>query len=402
MVTRELIEAAADRIRSSIYESPLMHSKMLSRLTGNSVFLKLENLQMTGAFKERGALNRILTLTDEERRQGVIAASAGNHGQGVAYHATQRGIPAQIWMPRLTPLIKLSATRAYGADVVLHGDNYDEACEAAIERSVQRKAVFIHPFDDDEVIAGQGTIGLELLRQNPALDVIVVPVGGGGLIGGIGCAVKTHNPRIEIVGVQTARLPSMQAALQQQGPVDLPAKSTLADGIAVRRAGQRTLPLVSRYVDRIVTVDEDDIAAAILMLLEGEKTVAEGAGAVALAAVLQAKTGHRGKNIAVLVSGGNLDVNLLARIIEQGMVRDGRRLRLRVLLPDYPGALEGLTAVISKARANIVETSYNRAHYGVSLNEAAIDITMETRGRDHASELLAALTGARYEFNVIE
>jgi threonine dehydratase len=402
MVTRELIEAAADRIRSSIYESPLMHSKMLSRLTGNSVFLKLENLQMTGAFKERGALNRILTLTDEERRQGVIAASAGNHGQGVAYHATQRGIPAQIWMPRQTPLIKLSATRAYGADVVLHGDNYDEACEAAIERSVQRKAVFIHPFDDDEVIAGQGTIGLELLRQNPELDVIVVPVGGGGLIGGIGCAVKAHNPRIEIVGVQTARLPSMQAALQQQGPVDLPAKSTLADGIAVRRAGQRTLPLVSRYVDRIVTVDEDEIAEAILMLLEGEKTVAEGAGAVALAAVLEGKTGHHGKNIAVLVSGGNLDVNLLARIIEQGMVRDGRRLRLRVLLPDYPGALEGLTAVISKARANIVETSYNRAHYGVSLNEAAIDITMETRGRDHASELLAALTGARYEFNVIE
>jgi threonine dehydratase len=402
MVTRELIEAAADRIRSSIYESPLMHSKMLSRLTGNSVFLKLENLQMTGAFKERGALNRILTLTDEERRQGVIAASAGNHGQGVAYHATQRGIPAQIWMPRQTPLIKLSATRAYGADVVLHGDNYDEACEAAIERSVQRKAVFIHPFDDDEVIAGQGTIGLELLRQNPELDVIVVPVGGGGLIGGIGCAVKAHNPRIEIVGVQTARLPSMQAALQRQSPVDLPAKSTLADGIAVRRAGQRTLPLVSRYVDRIVTVDEDEIAEAILMLLEGEKTVAEGAGAVALAAVLEGKTGHHGKNIAVLVSGGNLDVNLLARIIEQGMVRDGRRLRLRVLLPDYPGALEGLTAVISKARANIVETSYNRAHYGVSLNEAAIDITMETRGRDHASELLAALTGARYEFNVIE
>ncbi|MEK7760816.1 MAG: threonine ammonia-lyase [Nitrospirota bacterium] len=371
MVNLESIEAAAARIGASIYESPLMHSKMLSRLTENSVFLKLENLQMTGAFKERGALNRILTLTDEERRQGVIAASAGNHGQGVAYHATERGIPAQIWMPRLTPLIKLSATRAYGADVVLYGDNYDEACAAAIERSLERKAAFIHPFDDDAVIAGQGTIGLELLRQNPALDVIVVPVGGGGLIGGIGCAVKALNPRIEIVGVQTARLPSMQAALQQ-GPVDLPAKSTLADGIAVRRAGQRTLPLVSRYVDQIVTVDEDDIAEAILMLLEGEKTVAEGAGAVALAAVLQGKTGHRGKNIAVLVSGGNLDVNLLARIIEQGMVRDGRRLRLRVLLPDYPGALEGLTAVISKARANIVETSYNRAHYGVSLNEAVI------------------------------
>ncbi len=402
MVTLESIEAAATRIGPSIYESPLVHSKTLSRLSGNAIFLKLENLQMTGSFKERGALNRILTMTDDERRQGVIAASAGNHGQGVAYHATQRSIPVQIWMPRSTPLIKLTATRAYGADIVLHGDNYDEACEAAIERSVQRNAVFIHPFDDDAVIAGQGTVGLELLKQNPALDVILVPVGGGGLIGGVGCAVKERNPAVEVIGVQTSRLPSMHQALQQQHPVDLPAKSTLADGIAVRKAGVRTLPLARKYVDRLVTVEEDEIAEAILMLLEGEKTVAEGAGAVALAAVLQAKTGHRGKNIAVLVSGGNLDVTLLARIIEQGMVRDGRRLRLRVRLPDYPGALEGLASVIAKAQANIMETSYNRAHYGVSLNEATIDITMETRGRDHASDLLATLTSSRYEFSVVE
>jgi threonine dehydratase len=305
-------------------------------------------------------------------------------------------------MPRSTPLIKLTATRAYGADIVLHGDNYDEACEAAMERSVQRKAAFIHPFDDDAVIAGQGTVGLELLKQNPALDVIIVPVGGGGLISGIGCAVKKRNAAVEVIGVQTGRLPSMQTALQQQQPVNLPAKPTLADGIAVRKAGARTLPLIRQYVDRLVTVEEDEIAEAILMLLEGEKTVAEGAGAVALAAVLQAKTGHRGKNIAVLVSGGNLDVTLLARIIEQGMVRDGRRLRLRVRLPDYPGALEGLASVIAKAQANIVETSYNRAHYGVSLNEATIDITMETRGRDHASDLLAALTSSRYAFSVVE
>jgi threonine dehydratase len=402
MVTLESIEAAATRIGPSIYESPLVHSKTLSRLSGNAIFLKLENLQMTGSFKERGALNRILTMTDGERRQGVIAASAGNHGQGVAYHATQRNIPVQIWMPRSTPLIKLTATRAYGADIVLHGDNYDEACEAAMERSVQRKAAFIHPFDDDAVIAGQGTVGLELLKQNPALDVIIVPVGGGGLISGIGCAVKKRNAAVEVIGVQTGRLPSMQTALQQQQPVNLPAKPTLADGIAVRKAGARTLPLIRQYVDRLVTVEEDEIAEAILMLLEGEKTVAEGAGAVALAAVLQAKTGHRGKNIAVLVSGGNLDVTLLARIIEQGMVRDGRRLRLRVRLPDYPGALEGLASVIAKAQANIVETSYNRAHYGVSLNEATIDITMETRGRDHASDLLAALTSSRYAFSVVE
>lgn len=402
MVKLESIQEAATRLGPSIYESPLVHSKTLSRLTGNAIFLKLENLQMTGSFKERGALNRILTMTDNERRRGVIAASAGNHGQGVAYHATQRGIPVQIWMPRSTPLIKLTATRAYGADIVLHGDNYDETCEAAIERSLQRKAVFIHPFDDDAVIAGQGTVGLELLKQNPALDVIVVPVGGGGLIGGVGCAIKEQHASIEVIGVQTGRLPSMQAALQQQQPVDLPAMSTLADGIAVRKAGVRTLPLAYKYVDRLVTVEEDEIAEAILMLLEGEKTVAEGAGAVALAAVLQEKTGHRGKNIAVLVSGGNLDVTLLARIIEQGMVRDGRRLRLRVRLPDYPGALEGLASVIAKAQANIVETSYNRAHYGVSLNEAAIDITMETRGRDHASDLLAALRSSRYEFSIVE
>jgi len=402
MVSRESIEAAATRIGPSIYESPLVHSKTLSRLTGNAIFLKLENLQMTGSFKERGALNRILTMTEDERQRGVIAASAGNHGQGVAYHATQRGIPVQIWMPRSTPLIKLSATRGYGADVVLHGDNYDEACEAAIERSVQRKAVFIHPFDDDAVIAGQGTIGLELLKQNPALDVIIVPVGGGGLIGGVGCAVKGRNSGVEVIGVQTDRLPSMKTALQNQQPVDLPAQSTLADGIAVRKTGTRTLSLARKYVDRIVTVEEDEIAAAILMLLESEKTVAEGAGAVALAAVLQAKTEHRGKNIAVLVSGGNLDVNLLARIIEQGMVRDGRRLRLRVRLPDYPGALEKLVSVIAQAQANIMETLYNRAHYGVSLNEATIDITMETRGRDHATDLLAALTSSRYEFSVVE
>ncbi|MEP6932688.1 MAG: threonine ammonia-lyase [Nitrospirota bacterium] len=402
MLSLECIEAAADRIRPEIYESPLVHSKTLSRLTGNSIYLKLENLQMTGSFKERGALNRILMMTEEEMRRGVIAASAGNHGQGVAYHAARRGIPAQIWMPRSTPLIKLSATRAYGADIVLYGGNYDEACEAAVEQSVQRNVTFVHPFDDDDVIAGQGTLGLEILIQNPALDVIFVPVGGGGLIGGIGCAVKGRNPHVEVVGVQTLRLPSMKAALESDGPVSLPPESTLADGIAVRRAGTRTLPLVRKYVDQIVTVDEDEIAMAILMLLESEKTLAEGAGAIALAAVLQGRTGYRGKNIAVLVSGGNLDVNLLARIIEQGMVRDGRRLRLRVRLPDYPGALEGLTAVIAKAGANIVETSYNRAHYGVSLSEAAIDITMETRGRDHASELLAALTGSRYEFNLVE
>lgn len=398
MVTLESIELATARIRAEIYESPLVHSKALSAMTGNEVYLKLENLQMTGSFKERGALHRILTLTDEERARGVVAASAGNHGQAVAYHATRRGIRAQIWMPRYTPLVKLAATRAYGGDVVLHGNSYDEAYEGA----AAQEATFVHAFDDEAVIAGQGTLGLEMLRQNPELDVIVSSVGGGGLISGVACAAKGKKPSIEVVGVQTAALPSMTAALQSGEPVRLAPGATMADGIAVRKAGRLTVPLVREYVDRVVTVEEGDIATAILYLLEREKMLAEGAGAIGVAAALRGLTGHRGKKIGIIVSGGNLDVNLLSRIIEQGMVRDGRRMRIRVRLPDYPGALEGLARVVAKGNANIVETLHNRAHYGVSLTETAIDLTMETRGREHANELLAVLGDAGYEYIVVE
>ncbi|MBI2689070.1 MAG: threonine ammonia-lyase [Acidobacteria bacterium] len=397
MVNLAAIEAATERIRSEIYLSPLVHSKELSAISGNEIHLKLDNLQMTGSFKERGALHRILTLTGREMARGVVAASAGNHGQAVAYHARRRGIRAQIWMPRYTPLVKLSATRAFGGDVVLHGNSYDEAYEGAAAQD----ATFVHAFDDEAVIAGQGSLGLEMMKQNPELDVIVSAIGGGGLISGVACAAKGRKPGIEVVGVQTSRLPSMAAALEQGGPVTVAAGSTLADGIAVRCAGRLTLPLVKEFVDRVVTVDEADIAAAILYLLEREKTLAEGAGAIGVAAVLLGKTGHRGKKIGVIVSGGNLDVNLLARIIEQGMVRDGRRLRIRVTLPDYPGALERLASAIARANANIVETLHNRAHYGVGLSETAIDITMETRGREHADELLLGLAAAGYEYSVI-
>jgi threonine dehydratase len=396
------IEAAAVRIGHSIRKSPLAYSAALSRLCGNDIYLKLENSQMTGSFKERGALNRILTLSDQERGRGVIAASAGNHGQGVAFHSTLRGIRSEIWMPRSTPLVKVTATRGFGAEVILHGANYDDAYEAALEQCAKQNASFVHAFDDEEVIAGQGTIGLEMLEQEPALDVIVAPIGGGGLIAGIGCAAKALRPHLEVIGVQTSRLPSMKAALLHGKPVAVPAEPTLADGIAVRKAGRLTLPLVRQYVDEILTVDEEEIAAAILVLLEREKNLAEGAGAVALAAVLQGRTGHVGKKIGVVVSGGNLDVNLLARIIERGLVRDGRRLRLRVKLPDYPGALERLASVIAKHNANIVETHHNRAHYGVTLSETAIDLTMETRGRDHAEEVRAALAESQYEFHVVE
>jgi len=390
------IHAAMARIRDSIYLSPCARSEDFSQHTGNSVYLKLDNLQRTGAFKERGALNKLLTLSTEERDRGVIAASAGNHAQGIAYHAGRHGIRAQIVMPLTTPLIKVSATKGYGAEVVLHGANYDEACEEAVRRSETLGMTFIHPFDDEVVMAGQGTMGLEILQQVPDVEAIIAPIGGGGLIAGVGCAVKETNPRIRVIGVQPARLPSMKVALAEGHPVTLSPAATIADGIAVRRAGEKTLPLIQKYVDDIVTVDEEEIANAVLLLLEREKTLAEGAGAAAIAALINHKTSLNGNKVAVLVCGGNIDVSLLSRIMERGLVKDGRLVRLRVHLPDYPGALHRLTGILAQHRANIVETSYDRAYYGVNLGDTAIDITMETRGPDHIAELLSALSASGY------
>ena len=393
------VVAARERVRGAIYNSPCPHSQMLSALTGQQVYLKLENLQMTGSFKERGALNRIAMLTPEQAVRGVIAASAGNHAQGVAYHATKQGIRALIVMPLATPLVKVTATRGFGAEVVLHGANYDEACEEATRLCAAEGMTFIHPFDDAAVMAGQGTIGLELLDQVPQLEAVVVPIGGGGLIGGIACAIKESSPKIRVIGVQTSRLPSMIAARTAGHPVTVEPATTIADGIAVRRAGDVTLPVVERYVDEIVTVDEDEIASAILVLLEREKTLAEGAGAAALAALLQKKTSLNGAHTAVMVCGGNIDVTLLSRIIERGLVQDGRMIRLRIHLLDKPGALAELTLLIAKYRANIVDTLYNRAYYGVNLGDTTIDITMETRGREQVEELLAAMTAGGYRYD---
>ena len=400
MVTLPEIQSALVRIRKSIHVSPCTRSETFSELTGNSVFLKLENRQRTGAYKERGALNKLLSLTANERSQGVIAASAGNHAQAVAYHASKLGIRAKIVMPLATPLIKVSATRGYGGDVVLHGANYDEAFDEALRLSAQDHLTFVHAFDDDAVIAGQGTLGLELLEQYPDLEAVIVPIGGGGLIGGISCALKETNPRIQVIGVQPARLPSVKVALADGKPVTLPSAVTIADGIAVRRAGERTLPLIQKYVDDIVTVEEEEIANAVLLLLEREKVLAEGAGAAALAALVNRRIptikDHAAKKIAIIVSGGNIDVTLLARIIERGLVKDGRLVRLRVHLPDYPGALHRLTGILAQHRANIVETSYDRAYHNVNLGDTAIDITMETRGPDHIAELISALSANGY------
>jgi len=398
-VTLTSIQTARARIGDAIHMSPCHLSHHLSELTGLPIHLKLENLQRTGSFKERGALNKLLTLSESERKRGVIAASAGNHAQGVAFHASARGIRAQIVMPLATPLVKVAATRGYGAEVILHGANYDEACDEAQRRRLDEGRTLIHPFDDPHVIAGQGTIALELLEQVPDIEAVVVPIGGGGLISGIACALKETNPKIRVVGVESDKLPSMLRAREAGGPIAISPEATIADGIAVRRAGDITYPLVSRYVDEIVTVDDEEIASAILMLLEQEKTLAEGAGAASLAAVVQSKTNLRHRRTVVLVCGGNIDVTLLAKIIERGLVKDGRLVRIRVYLQDRPGALLNLTQILARERANIVETHHNRAYYGVSLGETVIDVTLETRGATHITAISHALreTGFRFE-----
>ncbi|HUH02489.1 MAG TPA: threonine ammonia-lyase [Kofleriaceae bacterium] len=398
MITLADIEAAAARIRASIYVSPCAYSETYSRATGLRTYFKLENLQMTGSFKERGALNRLLLLSADERQRGVIAASAGNHAQGVAYHATRLGVHATIVMPETTPLIKVVSTREYGAEVVLHGANYDDACEEAQRLAGDRQLTFVHAFDDDAVIAGQGTIGLEILAQEPEVEVVVVPVGGGGLIGGIGCAIKTLRPSVRIIGVEPAGLPSAQRAMTAGGPVTLAPAVTLADGIAVRRAGERTFPLLQRYVDDLVTVSEEELANAVLLLLEREKTVAEGAGAAALAAVVNGRVSiPLGKRTVMLVSGGNIDVNVLSRIIERGLAKDGRMLRLEVRISDSPGSLHALTGVFAARRANVLDIGHLRAFSGVGLGETVVELTLETRGVDHVQEILQALREAGYE-----
>jgi threonine dehydratase len=396
VVTLDSVQEARKRISGSIYYSPCSHSTHISRVSGQSVWLKLENLQKTGAFKERGALNKILTLSEQERKRGVVAASAGNHAQGVAFHSSLHGISSKIVMPTMTPLVKVNATAEFGAEVVLYGGSYDEAYEEACRLAEREGRVFIHPFDDPVVIAGQGTIALEILEQVPDLEAIVVPVGGGGLISGIACAIKEMRPAVKVVGAQAARMPSMIEALKKHFPCEIPLSPTIADGIAVRRAGQITLALVEKYVDDVVGVEEEEIASGILTLLEREKTLVEGAGAVAVAALLHHKTGLRQERTVAVVSGGNIDVTLLSRIIQRGLVKDGRQVRLQIHLADRPGSLHQLTRLIAAHHANIVELQFDRAYYGVNLGDTLIDVSLEARGPEQIQELLAALAEAGY------
>jgi threonine dehydratase len=394
MVKLQDILAARERIRGAIRPTPCPASDYFTERTGcASVWFKMENLQRTGAFKERGALNKLLTLSAEEKARGVIAASAGNHAQGLAYHARKLGVKATIVMPERTPLIKVSRTRdEYGANVVLHGTNFDESYEEAVRLQKEHNLVFVHPFDDAQVIAGQGTIGLELMEQMPFLDMVIVPIGGGGLISGIACALKETNPRIRVVGVQTAALPSMKASLEAGHVVELPPGATIADGIAVRRPGELTYAMARKYVDELVTVDEEEIANAILVMLEQEKSVVEGAGAVGVAALINNHLpSANDKKVVVLLGGGNIDMNVISRIIERGLVKAGRLVRLEVRLPGRPGMLAGFTSEIAEQRANVVEIHHNRAFSKAGLGEVMVEVTLETTGRPHIQEIMAAL-----------
>ncbi len=391
----ELVEQARRRIADAIYVSPCAHSEYFSRLCGIDACFKLENLQMTGSFKERGALNRILTLSEKERRRGLITASAGNHGQAVAYHAHRLGLAATVVMPLPTPLIKVTNTRNFGADVRLAGETFDDATACARDLEAEHGLTYVHPFDDPQVIAGQGTIGLELMAQEPDLDVVVVPIGGGGVIAGIAAACKAHRPRTRIVGVQTEAVPSMRKSLAAGCPVTVERRHTIADGIAVKRPAELTMALVQELVDDIVTVDEEEIANAVLLLLEREKAVVEGAGAAVLAAVVNGHVpGANGRRTAMVLTGGNIDVTLLSRIIDRGLTKDGRLVRLDVCVKDRPGALAALLDLVGETGANVLETHHERAFTALGLNEVHIELRLETRGVEHAEELIETIVGA--------
>ncbi len=397
MIGIDDIERARARLRGSIYETPCAYSQRLSELSGARCFVKLENLQMTGSFKERGAANLLLQLTPAERGRGVITASAGNHGLAVAFHAARLAIPATIVMPEWAPLIKVTSARRYGAEVILFGANFDEAYERALGLAGEHGSVFVHPFDDERVVAGQGTLGLELLEQQPEMEAVVVPVGGGGLIAGVAVAIKARRPAVRVIGVQADALPAMRRSLEAGQRVRLAPAPTIADGIAVRQAGELGLAVARQHVDEIVTVSEEELANAILLLLEIEKTVVEGAGAAPLAALLNRALGLAGARVVLILSGGNIDVTMLSRIIERGLVKDGRLVRLGVLLLDRPGALARLTALIAEERANILHIEHDRAFSPqAAIGETEVALTLETSGRAQIDTLKSRLEAAGY------
>ncbi len=390
MVTLDDVRAAATRISGAVERTPMLHSRTLSKLTGAEVWLKFENLQFTASFKERGALNRLLALTAAERNRGVIAMSAGNHAQGVAFHAARLGIRTVIVMPSGTPNSKVSATKVHGAEVVLEGDTLADAALHARARQARDGLTFIHPYDDPAIIAGQGTVALEMLEQSPGLDALLVPVGGGGLISGMACAAKALKPAIEVWGVESKAYCAMHQKLAGLS-VEV-GGDTIAEGLAVGDVGELTLAMTRELANGILVVEEEAIERAIVALVEIEKTVAEGAGAAGLAALLEYPDRFAGRQVGIPLCGGNLDSRLLAAVLMRGLVRDGRLVRLRVNLPDVAGSLAKVTTLIGEAGGNIIEVQHQRVFDAASAKSAEVEFMIETRGRDHARAIQDALS----------
>ena len=399
MIEYQDVEAAAIRLQGQLLNTPCVASKTLSEITGAQVFLKFENLQFTASFKERGACNKLAQLSAEQSAKGVIAMSAGNHAQGVAYHAQRLGLRAVIVMPRFTPGVKVERTRGFGAEVILHGDTLDEARIYAVEMADREQLTFVHPYDDEAIVAGQGTVAMEMLKEVPDLDTLIIAVGGGGLIAGMATVAKALHPTMEVVGVQSARFPAMVNAIK--GTHYPQGSSSIAEGIAVGTPGRITQEIIAKRVDDLVLVEEGDIEQALVMLLEVEKTLVEGAGAAGLAALLKYPERFRGKRVGLVLCGGNIDPLLLAAIIERGMVRAGRLARIRVSARDIPGSLARITATVAQAGANIDEVHHQRAFTTLSAQNVEVELVVQTRGHAHVKEVIAALQAAGLDAQVV-
>ncbi len=399
-VTLADVRAAHDRLRGHVVETPCTPSPGLSRALGIDVVLKFENLQFTGSFKDRGSLVKLLALSDDARRRGVIAMSAGNHAQAVAHHASRLGIPAVIVMPRFTPNVKVERTRAFGAEVRIHGEGLEEAGAYAQELAGDRGLTLIHPYDDPAIIAGQGTVALEMLAEHPDLDAIVVPVGGGGLIAGNAVAARGLAPALDVIGVEMTRYPAMLQALRGE-PVRC-GPSTIAEGIAVKEPGRLTLPIVRELVREILLVDENHVERAVLRLLEMEKTVVEGAGAAGVAALTAHRERFRGRRVGVILSGGNIDLPILSSVIERGLVRSGRLVQLRVEIRDVPGALADVTRRIADADGDVVHVAHQRAFTNLPLRSAELDFVVQARGPAHIDAIVRSLEAGGYVTRRIE
>lgn len=388
MLNIEKIYKAKERIKDIVVNTPFSHAPYLSEISGCEVYLKKENLQVTGAFKIRGAYNKLASLNDKQLACGVVAASAGNHAQGVALSASKFGVKAVIIMPESTPLTKVNGVKYFGAEVILAGANYDEAYAYAREYGEKNSLTFVHPFEDDEVIAGQGTVALDILDKCKDLDAVIIPVGGGGLISGMACAIKSINPKIKVIGVSASGAPALKNSFELGRAVDTTSVRTIADGIAVRDTSEVTLTYMLKTVDEFIGVDDEEIASAILYLLEKQKLVVEGAGSVGVAALLHNKLeGLKGKKVAVVLSGGNMDVTLLSVIIEKGLLKSGRKMKVTVTLVDKPGSLMRFTQILQELNANIVHIAYDRTSISLDYGDANVTVHMETKGDEHQLEI---------------